>query len=85
MLKVLTELPPVIGNIDENMNGSFVYRAGAFEYYNVTYWQPEEGVILYDYNLKELNAEELAYEALNVLLLFGSLYSGSGQPVPVYP
>ena len=69
---------------DENMNGSFVYRAGAYEYYDVTYWQPEEGVILYNYSRKKLNAEEMAYETLLILLLAGAAYSGSGvgQPAP---
>ena len=69
---------------DKNMNGSFVYRAGAYEYYDVTYWQPEEGVILYDYSRKKLNAEEMAYEKLLILLLASAAYSGSGvgQPAP---
>ena len=75
---------PIIGGIDENMNGSFVYRAGAYEYYDVTYWQPEEGVILYNYSRKKLNAEEMAYETLLILLLASAAYSGSGvgQPAP---
>ena len=67
---------PMIGGIDENMNGSFLYRAGLYEYYNVTYWQPEEGIILYDYSLKKLNAEEVAYETLLIFLLVGATYSG---------
>lgn len=69
---------------DKNMNGSFVYRAGAYEYYDVTYWQPEEGVILYNYSRKKLNAEEMAYETLLILLLASAAYSGSGvgQPAP---
>lgn len=69
---------------DENMNGSFVYRAGAYEYYDVTYWQPEEGVILYNYSRKKLNAEEMACETLLILLLASAAYSGSGvgQPAP---
>lgn len=57
------------------MNGNFVYRAGAYEYYDVTYWQLEEGVILYNYSRKKLNAEEMAYETLLILLLAGAAYS----------
>ena len=69
---------------DENMNGNLVYRAGAYEYYDVTYWQPEEGVILYNYSRKKLNAEEMAYETLLLLLFTSAAYSGSGvgQPAP---
>lgn len=67
---------------DENMNGSFVYRAGAYEYYDVTYWQPEEGVILYNYSRKKLYAEEMACETLLILLLASAAYSGSGVGQP---
>lgn len=58
---------PIIGG--ELPGGAFIYKAALFEYYDITYYNPKPGVILYNYTKYTNYADAL--ETLLVLLLAG--------------
>ena len=80
----LEELTPTPGG--EIPWSSFVYKGAMFQYYSVTYYNPQSGVILYDYT-SYTNLTEAAMTAAMILLggMFGALspFSGSLVPCPV--